>query len=140
MDRVEANVSVSATPVLPMRGIWETIRSYILWSHERGSIQYDVMVTLILLFVFFSPKVINFKDKPIDRTRQQTGVTVTADGHGGLIYQVDAQAITANNDTAIRSQLLQIIESISGEVTISSYETQRDKSGRVQGYKVFVQR
>ena len=49
-----------------MTEIWRTIRGYILWSHERGTIQYDVMVTLILLFLFLSPVWINFKDKPVE--------------------------------------------------------------------------
>jgi len=140
LDRVEANMAVATTPVVPMRSVWETIRSYILWSHERGTIQYDVMVTLILLFVFLSPKVINFKDKPIDRSPQRTGVVVIPDGHGGLVYQVEAAAITGKDDAAIRGELLQIIEPISGEVTISRYESVQDKFGRVQAYKVFVQR
>ena len=50
-----------------MNAIWRTIRGYILWSYERGTIHYDIMVTLILIFVFLSPYWINFKDKPIER-------------------------------------------------------------------------
>jgi len=30
-----------------MNAFWRTIRSYILWQHERGTLHYDVMVTLI---------------------------------------------------------------------------------------------
>ena len=62
-----------------MTNIWRTIRGYILWSHERGTIQYDVMVTLILLFIFLSPLWINFKDKPVERNPHQTGVVVIPD-------------------------------------------------------------
>lgn len=129
-----------ATPVVPMRGIWQTIRSYILWSYERGSVQYDVMVTLILLFVFFSPKLISFNDKPVDRSFQRAGVSVVPDGHGGLIYQVEASAITNRNQADIQRELLQIIEPISGEVTISRYEVVRDQGGQARSYKVFVER
>ncbi|MBZ5570254.1 MAG: hypothetical protein LAO09_00060 [Acidobacteriia bacterium] len=120
--------------------MWQTIRSYILWSHERGTIQYDVMVTLILLFVFLSPRLINFNDKPVERNPQRTGVAVVPDGHGGLIYQVEAVAVKGKDDPAIRAELLQIIEPISGEVTISNYEIVRDKAGRIEAYKVFVER
>jgi len=38
---------------------------------NAGSIHYDVMVTLILLFVFFSPFFVNFKNKPVERTPHQ---------------------------------------------------------------------
>jgi len=48
-----------------MGRVWKTISSFIWWSYDRGSIQYDIMVTLILLFIFLAPRKINFKDKPI---------------------------------------------------------------------------
>jgi hypothetical protein len=63
-----------ASAVSPMGAIWRTIRGYILWSYERGSLHYDIMVTLILLFVFVSPHFINFKDKPVERNPHLTGV------------------------------------------------------------------
>jgi len=45
-----------------MSKIWEIVRGYILWSYERGSLHYDVMVTLILAFIFLAPLWGNFKD------------------------------------------------------------------------------
>ena len=41
------------------------LRRYFFWTYERGSLHYDVMVTLILLFLFVSPRFIDFKDKPV---------------------------------------------------------------------------
>jgi hypothetical protein len=139
-NRVEADATTIAKPVAPVAGIWRTLRSYILWSHERGTVQYDVMVTLILLFVFFSPKLINFKDKPVDHTPHPTGVVVMPDGQGGLIYQVEASAVSGGDEGARKSELLGIIEPISGEVTITKVETVRDQSGHVAHYKVWVER
>jgi hypothetical protein len=129
-----------AAPSLPMIGIWRTIRDYLFWSYERGTIQYDVMVTLILLFVFLSPRLINFKDKPVEHNPHRTGVVVVPDGQGALIYQIEAAAVVVKDDNALRSQLLQVIEPISGEVTITKIEPVRDTSGRVVSYKVWVAR
>jgi hypothetical protein len=99
------------------------------------------MVTLILFFVFLSPYWINFKDKPVERNPHRTGVAVLPDGGGGLIYQIDARAIQGKDEAAIRSELLSIIEPISGEVSILKYEAaERDRSGRILTYKVWVQR
>src|SRR4030088_626122 len=126
--------------VSPMGAIWRTIRGYILWSYERGTLHYDIMVTLILIFVFFSPYWINFNDKPVQRNPHPTGVIVTSDGHGGLLYQIEAAAITPGNDLSVRDQLLHIIEPISGEVSLVRYETVADKGGRVQVYRVWVHR
>ena len=123
-----------------MNAIWRTIRGYILWSYERGTLHYDIMVTLILIFVFLSPRVINFNDKPIARIPHPTDVVVTPDTQGRLLYQISAGVITPGNDRAIREQLLRIIEPISGGVSIVNYEAVSDGKGHVQSYKVLVQR
>jgi hypothetical protein len=120
--------------------VWRTIKGFIFWSYERGSVQYDIMVTLILIFVFFSPLVISFNDHPVERNTYATGVLVYPDGKGEFIYQVDAKAVTGNDDSAVRAALLQVIEPISGSVNISRYETVTDGRGRVVAYKVWVQR
>ena len=134
-----ATGAVEATS-LPMKGVWSTIRSYILWQHERGTLHYDIMVTLILIFVFFSPRAINFNDKPAPLTQHPKGVLVTPDGAGGLVYQIDAAALMDGDDTAIREQLRRTIEPISGDVAIAKYEAVTNFKGQVQGYRVWVKR
>jgi hypothetical protein len=123
-----------------MNAIWRTIRGYILWQYERGTLHYDIMVTLIILFVLFSPRVINFNDKPVARNPHPTDVVVTTDAEGHLIYQVAANAIAPGDDAAMREQLLRIIEPISGAVSIVSYERVSDGKGKIQAYKVLARR
>ena len=123
-----------------MNAIWRTIRGYILWQYERGTLHYDIMVTLIIIFVLFSPRVINFNDKPIGRNAHPTDVVVTTDGQGHLMYQVEASAVTPGDDREIREQLLRIIEPISGAVSILSYEAVPGRNGHVQSYKVTATR
>src|ERR1700679_191525 len=48
------------------RSIGQVLKSYVFWTYERGSFHYDVMVTLILVFMFGSPWVIDFKDRPVE--------------------------------------------------------------------------
>ena len=113
-----------------------------MWQYERGTIQYDVMVTVILLFVFLSPRWINFKDKPVERNPHHMGVVVVPDGQGGLIYQIQAAAVdsrtSSQDDAALRSDLRRIIEPISGAVAINKVEPVRDAAGRIVSYKVWV--
>ena len=124
-----------------MNPMWRTIRGYILWSYERGTIHYDVMVTLILVFVFLAPYWVNFKDKPIERNPHPTGVLVLPDAQGGFLYQIEGAAVNAQDEGAVRDQLLGIIEPIAGgSVSITRYETLHDRSGRILTYKVWVQR
>ena len=90
--------------------------------------------------MWFSPRVINFNDKPISRGVHPTDVVVSADAEGHLFYQVAASAISPGDDRAVREQLLHIIEPISGAVSIVSYETISDRKGKVQSYKVLAKR
>jgi hypothetical protein len=137
--RAELTTTAASAP-LPMNAVWRTIRGYILWQYERGTLHYDIMVTLILIFVLFSPRVISFKDKPIARNPHPTEVLVTTDAQGRLVYQVEASAISPGDDPAVREQLLRIIEPISGAVAIVSYDVVKDGKGRVQSYKVLATR
>jgi hypothetical protein len=132
--------SVVAVPPPSMNAVWRTIRNYILWSYERGTLHYDIMVTIILIFIFFSPYWINFNDKPKPRNAHPTDVVVAADAQGRLLYQIDAVAIAAGDDSAVRAELLHVIEPISGHVSIVSYEAVTDHGSHVQSYKVLVQR
>lgn len=150
LDNVELNPSPAATPSAPVGSVWRTIKGFILWSHERGTIQYDVMVTLILLFVFLSPRVINFNDRPVERNPHPSDIIVSPDGNGGIVYQIQGKAIQSGpnrggttpcaDDPAIRAQLLRIIEPISGEISIKDCIAVTDKKGNVLTYKVWVQR
>ncbi len=140
LETTETNAKLASAPAVPMNAIWRTIRGYILWSYERGTIQYDIMVTVILLFVFLSPYWINFKDKPVERNPHPTGVAVVPDAAGGFVYQIEGSAVTGKEDAIIRAELLRIIEPISGEVNITRYETIRDRSGRILGYKVWAKK
>lgn len=115
------------------------MRKYIWWTYERGSVQYDVMVTLILLFIFVTPRWA-FKDKPVERRPHQSYVVVSNDGDSGFIYEIDAAAVQGKNDSAVREDLLRVIEPIAGEVEISSYEPIRDFRGNVSSYRVRVHR
>ena len=139
LQRAEITTAVPGAP-LPMNAIWRTIRGYILWQYERGTLHYDIMVTLILIFIVFSPRVINFNDKPIPRKAHPTEVVVTADAEGRLFFQVAASSVTPGDDPAVREQLLRIIEPISGAVSIVSYEAVSDQKGKLQGYKVLAKR
>jgi hypothetical protein len=139
LHRAELTTAAPGAPV-PMNAIWRTIRGYILWQYERGTLHYDIMVTLILIFIFVSPRVINFNDKPIARDPHPTEVTVTADAQGHLLYQVSATAVTPGDDPSVREQLLHIIEPISGAVSILSYEAVNDQKGKLLSYKVLARR
>lgn len=122
-----------------MSRVWRTIKGYIFWTYERGSFHYDVMVTLILIFVFVAPHFINFKDKPAEHLPHQTGLFFTAD-KDVLVYQVDASVVDAQDSAVVRRNLLRVIEPISGRVSIVSTEELRDSSGHIVAYRAVVRK
>jgi hypothetical protein len=140
LQSVDISTTATGAHSPPMSGVWRTIRSYILWQHERGTLHYDIMVTLILIFVFLSPRVINFNDKPALQSPNAADVVVRPDARGGLVYQISASVITPGDDQSVREQLLRIIKPISGEVSIVSYDAVTDGKGHVRTYKVLVKR
>ena len=87
-----------------------------------------------------SPYFINFKDKPVERNPHLTGVVVIPGAKGGFIYQIQASAVNTAGAGDIRRQLEQIIEPISGAVSITNVETVRDASGNPLSYKVWVEK
>ena len=126
-------------PLVTMKKAWEKIKSYVWWTYSRGSFHYDVMVTVILVFIFLAPHWINFNDKPTERTLHQSRVVVSPDPkqEGVLVCQVDASAISGKD---VDAELLRVIEPIAGEVVLNGYDTVKDQRGHITMYKVYVQR
>jgi len=122
-----------------MSRVGQTLKGYFWWTSPRGSIHYDVMVTLILAFIFLAPLWINFRDKPQERPPRQTEVVVQQ-VDDGFLYKVDASAVKADSDIDIRESLARIIEPVAGEVTIDRYEPVRDSKHKVVAYKVWGHR
>lgn len=126
--------------------MFKMIRSYIFWSYERGSFHYDVMVTAILLFMFLSPHFIDYNDKPVETVAlHATEVLVREAGVSGgssrFMYQIRADDLDgAKTDDERRTAILRVIEPISGEVELQSYEPVYDAQHKVIAYNAWVLR
>lgn len=121
------------------------LRNYIFWTYERGSFHYDVMVTLILLFLFLAPRFINFKDKPApDVQLQPTQVLVRHAGYSAgtehLVYTVRAADLHGASGPALQQAAMTIIQPISGPVTFERVSPVEDTHGNTVAYDVTVHR
>ena len=54
-----------------MGGIFSKIGNILLWKYERGSLAYDIIVILILLFIFLVPRSCFVKHSPSETTAQR---------------------------------------------------------------------
>ncbi len=126
--------------------MFQTIRNYIFWAYERGSMQYDVMVTLILVFMFVSPFFINYNDKPVETVALHASEVLgkeagTSGQSSRFLYQIRADDMGhASTDAERRAAILRVVEPISGEVSLERYEPVRDSQGRVVAYNAWVLR
>src|SRR5215472_14067250 len=62
------------------RSFSEVLKSYFYWTYSRGSFHYDVMVTLILAFIFITPMLWDYGDKPSNTASNTENVIVRGDG------------------------------------------------------------
>ena len=114
----------------------QTIKSYILWTHPRGGLHYDVMVTVILAFIFLTPHSL-FKDSPNHLPLHPNEILAKPDGVGGAIYELAASSVDPGiADTG--DALKRALEPAAGSVQIMRYEALRDGSGKVTGYRVWA--
>jgi hypothetical protein len=117
------------------------LKSYLFWTYPRGSFHYDVMVTLILAFLFLSPRLINYRDRPQETLTSTSDILVRANGNDAWTYQIGAdQLIDTSSDSKLRAELLQRIQAISGNVEIDCYREEKDASGKVTQYRVWAHR
>jgi hypothetical protein len=126
--------------------MFKMIHNYIFWSYERGSFHYDIMVTAILIFMFVSPQFINYNDKPVETVAlHATEVLVkeagTSGGSSRFMYQIRADDMGgAQTDEERRAAILRVVEPISGEVSLQSYEPVYDAQHKVIAYNAWVLR
>jgi hypothetical protein len=117
------------------------LKSYLFWTYQRGSFHYDIMVTLILLFLFVSPRFINFHDQPEESSSRGHGVLVHAGQNGKFTFEVGADQIPETSDAnKLRVELESSIAPIAGAVSIDRWQEQKDSSGRTESYKVWARR
>lgn len=123
-----------------MSRVWRTIKGYVFWTYERGSFHYDVMVTVILLFIFIAPRFINFKDQPAEHVTHQNSIVITPDGTRGFIYQVDASAVDAQDDDMVRVNVVRLLRPLTGPVRVEKLQAVRDSAGHIVAYRAWIRR
>jgi hypothetical protein len=96
------------------------------------------MVTLILAFIFITPFVWNYGDRPQPQKLAANSVVVKLTGPGNYVYDVPAQEVRAG--APLDAQLQQQIQAVSGPVTLDRYEAEKEPGGRVVTYRVWAHR
>ena len=125
------------------RTVKEVLLSYFYWTYPRGSFHYDVMVTLILLFIFVTPFIWNYGDKPSPNGGPTHPIQVVGnDDHGFIVtvLAVDVSVPAGADDQVVKKVLRKAIEPVTGDaVFVERWETVTDAQGNA-AWKIWAHR
>ena len=108
------------------------MKRFLLWSFERGSIQYDVICVVILAFIFLTPTSV-FNDRPqYMRIPEDQLIRQTTDDDGRTVYTVKVNTEQAAID---RLQAL-----LGKPVTVARTEPVYDTTGSLVAYSIWIAR
>jgi hypothetical protein len=131
----------------PRRTVRQILKSYFYWTYPRGCFHYDVLVTLILLFIFLTPHIPgwSYGDKPSLVAGPLHPMQVVAnDGHGVIVTvaasDVNLDLGTTASKLAVKKALRKAIEPVTGDaVFVDDWQTVTDAQGNV-AWKVWAHR
>jgi hypothetical protein len=113
------------------------LKRFILWDYPRASWQFDVMVGIILAFIFLTPRAW-FRDQP--RVPKASSIAVRAAENGSSVFFVDSELLAGVPDSLRVAKLTQLLESqtSSRHLTVTRVEPILDSEGGLQGYMAFA--
>jgi hypothetical protein len=108
------------------------LRRFILWEYARGSWQYDVIVGIILVFLFLTPRSW-FRDQP-----RIPHVSVISIPHGE--FMVDPEFWTGTQEDQRMTRVTKEVRSRAGNshLTVTSVEPFMDSDGELRFYIAFT--
>lgn len=113
------------------------LKRFILWDYPRASWQYDVMVGIILAFIFLTPRDW-FHDQP--RIPFASSIAMLPSENGSSVFFVDSvflAGIPENQRVAKLTQVLQTRMS-NHRLAVTRVEPILDSEGELQGYMAFA--
>ncbi len=117
-----------------LRKLWLRFRPAVLWEFPRGSWQYDVVVVLILAFIFLTPEEL-FNDRPSQPVVQE----IEHAAEDARVFWVDPGALGRADPETADGHIRELLDSKwSGEVAIERIQPTTDLAGNVQAYLVFT--
>jgi hypothetical protein len=109
------------------------LKRFILWDYARASWQYDVMVGIIILFIFLTPREW-FRDQP--RIPNAKSVAMLPSEHGSAAFWIDTELLAdVPEDRRIaRSTELLRSSTRNKQIQVMRVEPVRDSEKSLQGY------
>jgi hypothetical protein len=112
------------------------LKRFILWDYARATWQYDVMVGIILAFIFLTPRDW-FRDQP--RIPRAASVARLAENGGNVLF-VDPEVLAGVPELQRVDRLREFLKAQPGmaRFSVTRVEPLLDSEGELQGYMAFV--
>ena len=118
------------------RRLWHAVRPAILWSYRRGLWPYDVIVIVILAFIFLTPRSF-FNDQP--RLPSVREVETMTDDQGAMVFLIEAFELDGTSELDQSAKLQELLRRRTGEdLQVIEARPTTDESGAVTAYLVYA--
>jgi hypothetical protein len=115
------------------------LKRFILWDYPRASWQYDVMVAIILAFIFLTPRDW-FRDQP--RIPQASNIAMLPSEQGSSVFWIDPQLLEGVPEAQRDARVTEILRARTGDrrLEISQVQPVWNSEEEIQGYMAFARR
>ena len=113
------------------------LKRFILWDYSRASWQYDVMVGIIVAFVFLTPRDW-FRDQP--RIPTASNIATLPSENGSSVFFVNTELLAEVPDNQWADRLTQLLRVRTGDhhLQVTRVKPVLDSEGGLQGYMAFA--
>lgn len=109
------------------------LQRFIFWDYPRGSRQYDVVVVIILAFIFLTPRGL-FRDQP--RIPRANNIAVLPAEQGSGMLWIDPELLRGIPDNQRLSKLNQILKT--GQPIVRIQSIYDESEHELKGYIAFT--
>ena len=108
-----------------------------LWDYPRASWQYDVMVAIILAFIFLMPREW-FRDQP--RIPRASNIAMLPGENGSNMYLIDPELLSGVPESQQLSKLAEILKTRTGkkQSVLRLQPIYDDSENELKGYMAFT--
>lgn len=113
------------------------LKRFVFWDYPRASWQYDVMVGLILAFIFLTPRDW-FRDQP--RIPKASNIALLPAEKGESVFFVNTELLAGVAENQRVPRLTQILRTQAADrrLEVTRIEPVLDSEGGLQGYMAFA--
>lgn len=116
-----------------MAGPGSAVKRFLFWDYPRAGWQYDVMVGLILAFIFLTPREW-FRDQP-----RANSVVMLPSEHGETVFWMDAEQLSNIAENARVAQATALLQTRTGKkYHVNRLEPIVDSEQEIKGFMAFT--